>query len=105
MHFEPLLLPLIKSKNDDKSDKYFIKIKLRRDMMSKRWDPYDFKMAFFGISEPEEFLLFIQNYNMTLAVSGTLKAGANIKYLCVLVHGETLHHFEALSAELESAIL
>ena len=30
MYMEPPLIPLIKTKNDDKLDKYFVKIKLRR---------------------------------------------------------------------------
>ena len=47
--------------------------------------------------------MFIRNFNMTLAVSGTLKAGAKVQYLCTMVCVEALHHFDALSDEVESS--
>ena len=34
VHLEQPPIPLIKSKNDEKSDKYFVKIKLRMDTTS-----------------------------------------------------------------------
>ena len=42
---EAPLIPLIKGKNDDKSDKYFVKIKLRRDSTSEKLDFYELKIA------------------------------------------------------------
>ena len=39
--------PLIKSNQDDKSDKEFVKLKLRRDLTSDMSYFYEFKMAFF----------------------------------------------------------
>ena len=38
---------------------------------------------------------------MTLAASGTLETGAKIKYLCTIVRGESLRHFDSLSADVE----
>ena len=55
-------------------------------------------MVLFDNSDPEEFLLFIQNLNMDLKASGTLNSGANIQYLCTLVHVEALRKFDMLSA-------
>ena len=55
--------------------------------MSENSDLYELKMALFDICKPDEFLLFIRNFNMTLEASGMLKAGVNIQYLCTLVHG------------------
>ena len=52
---EPPLRPLIKSKHDDKLDKDFVKLKLRRDLTSEKLDIYEFKMALFGNGETEEF--------------------------------------------------
>ena len=72
-------IPLIKSKNDDKPEKYFVKIKLCRDPMSENLDLYEIKMALFDNSNPEEFLLFVRNFNTTLNVSGKFKAGAKIQ--------------------------
>ena len=46
--------------------------------------------------------MFVRNFNMTLAVSGTLEVGAKIQYLCTLVRGEALHQFDSLSADVES---
>ena len=65
--------------------------------MSEKSDLYEIKMALFDNGEPEELLLFICNFCMTLEASGTLKAGAKIQYLCTLVHGEALRQFETLS--------
>ena len=46
-------------------------------------------------------MLFVRNFNMILTASGTLEAGAKYKYLCTLVHGEALHQFDLLSADVE----
>ena len=87
MHLEPPTTPLIKIKHDDKPYKYFVKIKLCRDPTSYLSDLYDFKMALFENGDPEELLLFAQNFNRTLAESGTLTTGAKIQHLCTLVRG------------------
>ena len=47
VHVNPPQFPLIKSKKDDKLDKYFIRIKLRRDPTSEKLDLYEFKMTLF----------------------------------------------------------
>ena len=39
VHVEPPPISLIKSKSNDKSDKYFVKIKLRRDTTSAKQVP------------------------------------------------------------------
>ena len=39
---EPLPIPLIKIKNDEKSDKYFVNIKFRRNPRSEKSDLYEF---------------------------------------------------------------
>ena len=93
----PPTIPLIKSKKSDKSDKYFFKIKFRRDPTSEKLDLYEFKMSVFDNREPEGFLLFIHNFNMTTEASETLKAGSKIQYLRTLVCGEELHEFDVLS--------
>ena len=56
-------------------------------------------MSLFENGEPEEFLLSVRNFNMTLAVSETLEMGAKIQYLRTLVRGEFLRQFESLSAD------
>ena len=53
-----------------------IKLKLRRDPTWPTLDLYEFKMSLFDNVEPEEFLLFVCNFNFTLTTSGTLEAGA-----------------------------
>ena len=99
VHVDQPPIPLIKINNDDKLDKYSVKIKLRRDPMSEKSDLYEFKMTMFDNGEPEEFLFFIQSLNMTIEAPGTLKAGSNIQYLCTLVNGEALHQFDTFYAE------
>ena len=59
-------------------------------------------MYLFDDSNPEEFLLFVRNFNMTLVEIGILETGANIQYLLTLVHGEALFQFDSLYADVES---
>ena len=54
-HMEPPHIPLIKIKHGDKSDKYFVKLKLRRGPTSYLLDLYEFKMDFFDNGDPYEF--------------------------------------------------
>ena len=51
---------------------------------------------------PEEFLLFVSNFNTTLAASGILEAVTKVQYLHMLVRGEALCNFESLSSDVES---
>ena len=55
--------------------------------MSIMSDLYDFKMYVFDHGEPEKFLLFIGNFNITLVVTETLEMDVKINYLCTLVCG------------------
>ena len=66
-------------------------------------DLYEFKMCLFNNGKPEEFLLFVRNFNMTLVASGTLEAGAKYQYLSTLIRGEALRQFDSLSADVEIA--
>ena len=76
VHVGPPLIPLIKSKNDNKLDRYYDKIKFRRDKTSENSYPYEFKMTLFDNGKPEEFLLLTKNLNTTLKASGTIIYGA-----------------------------
>ena len=64
--------PPIKSKHADNLDKDFVKVKFCWDTTSEKTDQYEFKMALLENGEPEEFLLFICNLNMTIKASETL---------------------------------
>ena len=70
--------------------------------MSQRSELYEFKMALFNNGEPEEFLLFIRNFNMNLEASGTLVASTKIQYLSTLVHRELLLQFDMFSDKVGS---
>ena len=99
---DPTPIQLNKSNKNYKSDKYFVKIKLRMDPTSEESDLYELKIALFDNVGPEEFLLFICYFNMTLKSSGMLKSGAKIQYLCTLIRGEVLRQFDRVSAEVGS---
>ena len=86
-HVEIPPIPLIQEIHDGKSDKYFVKLKLRRDPTLSTSDLYEFKRYLFDNSEPEEFLLFVRNFIMTLTAAGTLETGVKVQYLCTLVRG------------------
>ena len=84
---EPPSTPLIKSKQDDKSD--FFKMKLRRDptleirtYMNPKWTCSTTVIG--------KIVLFAHNLKMTLEASGTLWGAAKIQYIRTLVCGEAL---------------
>ena len=95
-------LPLMKENNNGKSERDFVKLKLRRYPTSSMSDLCEFKMSLFHNGKPEEFWLFVRKFNMTLAASGTLEADANFQYLCTLVRREALRQFDSLSSGVES---
>ena len=59
-------------------------------------------MALYDNGKPEDILLFIRNFDMTIEASGTLVSLVKIQYLCTLVHGEVLHQFYTFSAKVGS---
>ena len=79
VHVKPQPIPVIKGKYDGKSDKYFVKLKLHRYPTSSTSDLYEFNISLFENGNPEEFLLLVHNFNMTLAVSGALDTGAKVQ--------------------------
>ena len=101
-HIEPPLIPLIQETHDFRLDKYFVKLKLRRDPTSSTLNLYEFKMSLIYNGKPEEFLFFVRNFNMTLAASGTLEAGAKVQYICTIIWGEALLQFDLWSDDVES---
>ena len=86
-HVEPPPITLIKETYNGKSYKYFFRIKLCRDLSSSTSDLYEFSMYFFEHGDPEEFLLFILNFNMALATTGKMDMDENIQYLHTLIRG------------------
>ena len=99
VHMDTPLITLIKSNNNDKPDKCSVIIKLRRDKTSEKSNLYKFNLSLFDNYEPEEFLFFTRNFNMTLEASGKILSGAKIKYLLNLVRVEALCQYDTLSAE------
>ena len=63
-------------------------------------DIYGFKLALFDNGDPEEFLLFVRNFQITLEASVLLTSSANIKSICMLLYVEALHQLGTLSVEL-----
>ena len=59
-------------------------------------------MSLFENGDLEEFLLFVRNFNVTLAASGTLESDAKFQYLCNLFRGEALHQFDSFSDDAKS---
>ena len=82
------------------SETKILLIKLYRDNKSSTQERYEFKMSLFEHDNPEDFLLFIRNINMTLEETGMLDMGTKIQYLLLLVHGEALRQFELLSDDI-----
>ena len=101
-HVEPPPIPLVQETPSGKSDGDYVKLKLLRDPMSSTSDLYECMMSLFDHGEPEEFLLFVQNFQMTLATTETLEAEVKVHYLCTLIHGEALRQFDLMSADVEN---
>ena len=89
MHVEPPLIPIIKVKHVDKSEKYFVKLKLCRYPTSATSDLYDFKMDLFDNVDLEEFLIQLLgiilikiSFNIATPIfSGRVALGNKAKYL------------------------
>ena len=58
VHVKPTLIPLIKSKNYEKPERYFVKIELCRDSTSEKLDLYELKIASFDKLQAWEALVF-----------------------------------------------
>ena len=76
IHVETPPITLIKSKNDVKLENDCAKIKVRRDPTSENSCLYEFKMALFDNREPEEFLLLVHNFKVTLKALGALSVSS-----------------------------
>ena len=96
---EPLRIPLIKWMCNGKSDENCVQLKLHRDPTPSTLDLYEFKKYLFDHGYPEEFLLFVRNFNMNLTATGTLDIDVNIQYMCTLFRGEALRQIDLLSAD------
>ena len=104
-HLESPSIPLIKGTCNGKSEKDCVKLNLCRYYTSSTSDLYEFKMFLFENGEPEDFLLFVHNFNITHASSGTLEVGVKVQYLRPLVCGYALRQVDLLSADVESTNL
>ena len=58
-------------------------------------------MALLDNGYPEEFMLFIRNFKMTLVVSGTLGTDVKVQHICTFVRVEALRQFDLLSCDVE----
>ena len=98
----PLTIALIKETCIGQSDKYLVKIKFRRYPTSSTSDLYEFIMSFFYHGKPEEFLLFICNFNMTLLATGTLDMDAKMPYSRTIFYRQLLRQFDLLSDDVKN---
>ena len=85
-HVNPPLIPLIQETHNGKSEKK-LKLKLCRYPTPYTFYLYELKMSLFDNGGPEEFLLFVSYFNMTLVASGALEAGIKYQYLCTILRG------------------
>ena len=101
-HVDPPPNRLFREMSTGNSDGDCVKLNLRRDPTSRTSDLYEFRMSLVDHGEPEEFLLFVQKFQTTLAASGNIEMEAKVKYLCTLVHGEVLRQFDLVSADVKN---
>ena len=86
-HVDPPQIPLIKQTSTGKSYAYYVKLKLGRDPTSRTSNLYELSMSLFEHGNPEDFPLFVWNFNMTLASTGTLEMDVKGQYIVALVCG------------------
>ena len=98
-HLEPPTIMLVKETSTSKSDGDYVKLKLRRYPTSSTLELYEFSMSLFDHGEPEEFLLFVQNFQMTFAATGTIETEEKVQYICTLVRVEALRQSDLVSAD------
>ena len=98
-HVELPPIPLVNEKSTGKSYGDYVKLKLRRDPMSSTSELYEFMMSLFDHGDPDEILLFVQKFQMTLASTGTLETEVKVQHLRTLVCGEALRQFGLLYAD------
>ena len=79
-HVDPLPILLVEETHDGKSDIDIVKLNLCKDPISPTLELYELKISLFDNGDPEEFLLFVRNFNMTLAASGKLDAIPSYSY-------------------------
>ena len=96
---EPPVIQSIKGNSTGESDGDYVKLKLRGDSTYSTSDIYEFRMSLFDHVEAEEFLLFVQNFQMTLADMETFETEAKIQYTRTHVRGEALRQFDLVSAD------
>ena len=72
-HIEPPPISLTKETSTGKSYGDYVKLKLCRDPTSSMLDIYEFIVSLFDHGEPEEFTLFVRNFQINLAATGTLE--------------------------------
>ena len=70
--------------------------------MSSTLELYEFRMSLFDHGKPEEFVLFVQSFQMNLAAVGMLETEAKVNYLCKLVCGGALCQFDLLYDYMEN---
>ena len=98
-HIELPPIPLVKEMSNSKSDGDYVKLNLRRYPKPSMSNLYEFRMSLFDHGKPEKFILFVTNFQTTLAATGTLQTEAKVQYFCTLVRGEELRQFDLFSDE------
>ena len=88
----PLPILLVKEKSTGKSYGGYVKLKLSRYLTHGTSDLYEIRMSLFDHSYSEEF-------QMTIAVTGTIETKVTVQYLCTLFRGEALRQFDLVPSD------
>ena len=59
------------------------------------------RCLYLDIKSRKSFFLFLHNFNMILAETGTLEMDTKIQYISMLVCGELLRQFDLLATDVE----
>ena len=89
---EPTLIPLIKEMFTGNPYGGYVKLKLSRDLTYGTSELYEIRMSLFDHGYSEEF-------QMTIAVTGTIETKVTVQYLCTLFRGEALRQFDLVPSD------
>ena len=87
------MIPIIKVELEEERVSNIIKVNKRRNLDSSTYDTYKLKMATFENYQPEELFTLLNNYKIEINGTGTTSVSGLIKYILLMLLGESLGNF------------
>ena len=99
IHVDPPYIPQIKIKNDLKTEKYYVKIKFRRNPTSEKRSCMNLYLYFWKCQAERIQFFYCGIIRRCLERQGCFTEIANIQYLCNLLRGKALKKIKKLCVQ------